>query len=370
MTTTAANPDMSGGNQPEKRVRAGVGQPSPRVAATFPSLDARARGRVGQPSLRHFPRSRVAATLPNLAASGRTSTARSGRPRRSEGEEGGSRTFGRSGDVAAAPAPKGGPQNLVRQVTGDRISGRPDQEEQARLAATVGAALRAVRRERGLSLRDLERRSGVNRSTITRLERGLRRPRASVLGWLAWGLVGPDNAEQVKNGLCSAAGESLVAESRWSERSHARRAWRRVQAGGMEVPGWMVAPYAVAVLGGVAPDRMGELRTVQERAQAGNISVPEHMTANVEVLYLGSELDRATPAELRKIGRGMLAEDKAAKERAARKRRRELRAQLGLSGTDGRRPVRIPRGLPPEERAMLVRLAALDQPASRAERPS
>jgi hypothetical protein len=92
------------------------------------------------------------------------------------------------------------------------------------------------------------------------------------------------------------------------------------------------------------------------------------MTANAEALDLSSESDRATPAELRKIGRGMLAEDKAAKERVARKRHRELRAQLGLSGTDGRRPVRIPRSLPPEERAMLVRLAALDQPASHAAR--
>jgi hypothetical protein len=64
----------------------------------------------------------------------------------------------------------------------------------------------------------------------------------------------------------------------------------------------------------------------------------------------------------------MAAADKAVKERAARKRNRELRARLGLTGTDGRRPVRIPRGVPDEERAMLEQLAALDRESSIAAR--
>ncbi len=341
--TIALNPDLSGGNQSAKRARTRVGQPSPR----------------------RFRSSGVAATLPNVAESGRTMTVREARPRRSEGEESDSRACDRSANVRDSSVTKAGPQNLTRVATGERISGRPDLEEQRFLAEGVGALLRALRREHGLSLRDLERRSGVNRSTITRLERGLRRPRASVLGWLAWGLAGPDNAERIKNGLCTAAGDSLVTESRWSERSHARRAWRRLQAGGMEVPPWMLAPYAVTVLGSVAPERMDQLRTVQERARAGNLAVPEHMITNMEAMYLGNELDHATPVELRKIGRGMVAEDKAARERAARKRQRELRARLGLTGTDTRRAARIPRGLPPEDKALLLGLAAFDRAASR-----
>ena len=125
--------------------------------------------------------------------------------------------------------PKPGPQFMVRLQTGEKISGRPDQEEQQRLAETIGARLRELRLDYGLSVRDLERRSGVNRSTISRLERGLRRPRMSVLGWLAWGLTAPDNAEPVKQDLISVAGDLVIAESRWSERSHARRAWRQLR---------------------------------------------------------------------------------------------------------------------------------------------
>lgn len=70
----------------------------------------------------------------------------------------------------------------------------------------------------------------------------------------------------------------------------------------------------------------------------------------MEAFCLATELDQATAHELRNIGRGMAAEDKAAKARAARKRRRELRARLGLTGIDALRPLRIPCDIPPEER--------------------
>jgi Helix-turn-helix len=248
---------------------------------------------------------------------------------------------------------------MVRLVSGERISGRPDREEQEFLAAGVGAALRALRREHGLSIRDLERQSGVTRVMISYLERGLRRPRASVLGWLAWGLVGPDRAEGVKAALCNAAGTALVAESRWSERSHARRAWRQLQAGALQPPGWMIAPYAVAVLGEVMPDRIGELRQVQDRARSADAPCPEPGGLSAEALLLADEFDRATPYELRKIGQAMAAEDKAAKKRAARKRNREVRARLGLTGTDTRRPVGIPAGIPESDREVYEMAIAL-----------
>ena len=64
------------------------------------------------------------------------------------------------------------------------------------------------------------------------------------------GVAGPDKAEPVKQELCGVAGDSLLAESRWSERTHALRAWRQLQVGGMELPGWLAALYAVAILGG------------------------------------------------------------------------------------------------------------------------
>ena len=126
------------------------------------------------------------------------------------------------------------------------------------------------------------------------------------------------------------------------------------------MPAWIAAPYVVAILGGVMPDRIGELRTAQERARAGNIAVPEHMIANLEALHLANEFDRATLFELAAIGRAMAAEGQgSARRRADRKRRRELRARLGLTGTDPRRPVRIPRGLPAADREVYELAIAL-----------
>lgn len=236
---------------------------------------------------------------------------------------------------------------MVRLQTGEKISGRPDQEEQQRLAETIGARLRELRLEYGLSVRDLERRSGVNRSTISRLERGLRRPRMSVLGWLAWGLAGPDNAEPVKQDMVNAAGDLIVAESRWSERTHARHAWQQLLTGGLKLPPQIAAPYVVAILGRVLPDEMDKLRQVQDAARSGEVPWPPHLTGSTEALLLAAELDKASLSELRLIGRGIMAEEKAARERAARKRVRQLRAEQGLTGVRKPRPRHVP-WKPPE----------------------
>ena len=252
---------------------------------------------------------------------------------------------------------------MIRQQSGERITGRPCEDEQRQIAGTVGARLRELRAEYKLSMRDLERRSGVSRSTISLLEAGKRRPRESLLGWLAWGLAGPDNAQRVKEDLIGIAGDLVVAESRWSERSHARRAWRQLQIGGMELPAWLAAPYAVAILGAVLPERMDDLVKVQEGARSGRMPWPEQATLSSEAFHLATELDQASIHELRNIGRGIVAADKAGATRERRRRKRELRAALGLTGTDTRRPPRIPHGIPPEERQMLEQLAALDREA-------
>ena len=55
----------------------------------------------------------------------------------------------------------------------------------------------------------------------------------------------------------------------------------------------------------------------------------------------------------------MAAADKASAERERRRRNRKLRARLGLTGTDIRRPVRIPRGIPDADREMYMSLIEL-----------
>ncbi len=104
-------------------------------------------------------------------------------------------------------------QFLVRESTLRPVDGRPDPLEQQQIAEGIGAMIRQLRHERHMGIRDLEKRSGVSRSTISRLEAGLRRPRRSTLGWLAWGLD-YEHVTEIKAHLVAAAAHSLIAESR------------------------------------------------------------------------------------------------------------------------------------------------------------
>lgn len=53
------------------------------------------------------------------------------------------------------------------------------------LSRTFGARLRALRRGRGLSLEELEARTGLSRSSLTKYERGLGNPTLTTLALLA-----------------------------------------------------------------------------------------------------------------------------------------------------------------------------------------
>jgi len=214
---------------------------------------------------------------------------------------------------------------MVRAVSRRPVTGRPDPIEQQQIADGVGALLRQMRRDLGMGLRDLERRSGVNRSTISRIERGLRRPRSSVLGWLAWGLDA-DNVTAVKAQLCEAAGNSLVAESRWSERSHARKAARQLARGGMPCPLPLLAPYAVAALGGVLPDDLDRLRQAEKLAAQHGVRWPEGLQSSVEALAVAGVLGTATGRELAVIGRSAAEGNDYATLKERRRRERKRRA--------------------------------------------
>lgn len=169
------------------------------------------------------------------------------------------------------------------------VTGRPDAIEQAQIRDGVGALIKQLRREQGMGIRDLQRRSGVSRATVSRLELGLRRPRRSTLGWIAWGL----DVSSVKAQIVEAAGLSLVAESSWSERTHRRHMRRALAAGAFPVPLPMLAPYAVAALGGVLPDEVAKLAKLQEMARRGEVPWPEGLAGSSEALAVGNAL---TPA--------------------------------------------------------------------------
>lgn len=115
------------------------------------------------------------------------------------------------------------------------VTNRPDPAERERLAATLGALLCQLRMERGWGTRLLARRSAVARSTIRRLEAGERRPRRSLLAGIAYGL-NPDGPKPITDALAAAAGDSLVPESRWSERRRRRAMDRAILSGAAPLP--------------------------------------------------------------------------------------------------------------------------------------
>lgn len=134
-------------------------------------------------------------------------------------------------DDTAAAQSAGGSRAGARQAAGlrDDRSNRskwtgyvPGPAERDRLVATLGAALRSLRAEYGVSTRTLARRSTVARSSIQRLESGRRRPRRSILAALAYGLD-PGRAEQLAAVLCEAAGDSLREDTAGGLRRRERR---------------------------------------------------------------------------------------------------------------------------------------------------
>lgn len=105
----------------------------------------------------------------------------------------------------------------------------PDPDERARLVATLGAELRAMRTERGLSTRSLAMRSTVSRNTILRLESGIRRPRPATLNALAYGLDHQD-PDPLAERLMQAAGPSLRPDTEAGLKARRRRLRRAHRA--------------------------------------------------------------------------------------------------------------------------------------------
>lgn len=122
----------------------------------------------------------------------------------------------------------------------------PTPDEQARLAATLGAELRSLRAAYGLSVARLAERSAVAASTIARLETGERRPRRSLLASIAYGLD-PDRADEIASRLVAAAGPSLRPDTEGSIRRRARRMARARRAARREV--WRTERAAAGIRG-------------------------------------------------------------------------------------------------------------------------
>ena len=246
-------------------------------------------------------------------------------------------------DRSNVPVP--GPQFLVRAQSMRPVTGRPEAAEQEQIAGSVGALLQQLRGERRMSLRDLEARSSVARSTISRVERGLRRPRRSMLGWLAWGLDA-DNVVPLTQQLADAAGDSLIADSRWSARTHARHAVDALYRGTLPVPLILLAPRAVDALSGVFPDEIDRLRQLQ--ARAGELPWPPGLVSSPEALAIGDELMRMPRGKLAAVGRAatrvndyQALQEQRRRERARKAAEREEFLRKGRYAAGRRMPAGI-----------------------------
>jgi transcriptional regulator with XRE-family HTH domain len=94
----------------------------------------------------------------------------------------------------------------------------------------LGVGLRMVRRLTGLSQVDLAIKTQMSPSTVSRIELGIRRTRASTLRRLAESLVNAaprlGTVDRVAEDLVMLAGDSLAPESPYRERIEWRRAMR------------------------------------------------------------------------------------------------------------------------------------------------
>jgi transcriptional regulator with XRE-family HTH domain len=101
--------------------------------------------------------------------------------------------------------------------------------------AAVAALARSLRLEAGLSTRLLAARSGLARSTITRLEAGQLRPRRSMLAVLAVGLD-PGRPRELLDQLAAAAAGDMAEDTPGWRRYRRRRVGRALRSGALPLP--------------------------------------------------------------------------------------------------------------------------------------
>jgi transcriptional regulator with XRE-family HTH domain len=109
-----------------------------------------------------------------------------------------------------------------------REGGVPGPGEQRLLASSLGVALQDLRGQVGMSQRLLAARSGVHRTTVERVELGVRRPSGALLRALSVGLTrtipsGDLEADWFLERLAAAAGGSLVVDTEGGVRRRRRR---------------------------------------------------------------------------------------------------------------------------------------------------
>lgn len=137
------------------------------------------------------------------------------------------------------------------------IRGRTSEEERDRLAHGLGAELRRLRLDRGLSQERLGDLAGIGRWHVSDLERGTRRPSADALAALARVLGSRMDPEPLTDRLAALAGDSL----RFTAPRRRRRPTNR---------------HRLAAVGRLEQQTASARAEVRRREDVG-LAVPEHL---------------------------------------------------------------------------------------------
>ncbi len=105
----------------------------------------------------------------------------------------------------------------------------------------------------------------------------------------------------------------------------------------MPVPLPLIAPHAVAMLGGLLPGDLPRLRQAEQLARSGSVIWPPGLVGSVEALAVADVLANATPRQLDTIGRGAVTANDYQALADRRRRTRPRRAAERAAYMESRR---------------------------------
>lgn len=159
--------------------------------------------------------------------------------------------------------------------------GRTEGEERARLAAGVGAELRRLRRDRGLTQARLGDLAGIGRWHVSHLELGKRRPSVDALAALARVLGSPLAHESLLDRLADLTGDSLRTTAPRKRRRPLNKhrlaavaqleqqtAWARREVGRREGLGIAVPEHVRKLADGTAAEQARAILAATDRTSA------------------------------------------------------------------------------------------------------
>lgn len=149
---------------------------------------------------------------------------------------------------------------------------RPITEAEVADLERLGAQVRELRHEAGMTQQQLADAAQLSRSQVRRIEAGTRRTRRSTLERIAEAVADliDDDADDLTDRLESTAGAALAPESAYAERVADRRE-RRHRATHVEVDGYRFPVGQPIIVSGEQAEMLSRMLSSAERRQVGRV---------------------------------------------------------------------------------------------------